>query len=173
MMHPCSIRSACAVLAVIGHHGITLPSDPVHLNVHCMPQDADRVESGKAAAAAMVGGAAAALPILLVQAEPGLSGALTLAASLATCALFGVTYRYAVRDDVGDSHLRGGVVAAFGLVRALGGADILQATSDNPFAPEVVGPAALYALQSVVVVGFAAAAVEAALTNGFVKRLKR
>jgi hypothetical protein len=38
-------------------------------------------------------------------------------AVLATCALFGVCYRYMVRKDVQNLHLKGGVVAAFGLTR--------------------------------------------------------
>ena len=33
-----------------------------------------------------------------------------------SCALFGVTYRYAVRGEEANLQLKGGVVAAFGLV---------------------------------------------------------
>ena len=43
------------------------------------------------------------------------------AASVAgSCALFGVVYRYALRSDLGNPHLRGGAFAAFGLTRHLG-----------------------------------------------------
>ena len=34
-----------------------------------------------------------------------------------SCALFGVTYRYAVRGEAAKPQLKAGVVAAFGLVR--------------------------------------------------------
>jgi len=36
-----------------------------------------------------------------------------------SCALFGVTYRYAVRGQEANLQLKGGVVAAFGLVRQI------------------------------------------------------
>lgn len=36
---------------------------------------------------------------------------------LLSCALFGVTFRYAVRRDLGNLQLKSGVAAAFGLVR--------------------------------------------------------
>lgn len=70
-------------------------------------------------------------------------------------------FRYAVRGDSDNKQLRLGVVAAFGLVRASGAADVLQATAaDGPLSLAVVGPAALYALESLIVFGFASAAVE-------------
>lgn len=56
------------------------------------------MESGKAAAAAVVGGAAGLLPIAVLTAEQGPQGialALSLVAAAASCALFGVTYRCA------------------------------------------------------------------------------
>ncbi|KAF6255576.1 hypothetical protein COO60DRAFT_199711 [Scenedesmus sp. NREL 46B-D3] len=136
-------------------------------------QDGDRVESGKAAALAAAGGLAGSLPFLLSASTPGLQGILSLGASLAACLLFGVTYRYAVREDAANMHLRGGAVAAFGLVKALGAADVIQATADagDVFGAAVVGNSALYALQCMLLFGFAAAAVEAGFSNGLVKRM--
>lgn len=55
--------------------------------------DADRAESGKAAAAAVAGGLVATLPFAL--AAGGASELLSLADTAACCALFGVTYRCA------------------------------------------------------------------------------
>jgi hypothetical protein len=63
-------------------------------------QDSERSESGKAAAAAAAGGLAGYLPFfLLTGSSAGLQGLLSLGAALAGCVLFGVTYRYAVRQD--------------------------------------------------------------------------
>lgn len=66
-----------------------------------------------------------------------------------------------MRKDEGNSHLRAGVVAGFGLVKAAGGADVLQATSaSGPLAIEVIGQSALYAAESCIIFGFASVAIE-------------
>ncbi|KAF8060561.1 hypothetical protein HT031_004738 [Scenedesmus sp. PABB004] len=138
-------------------------------------QDGERVESGKAAALAAAGGLLGALPFLLASPAPGLGAALSLAGSVAGCVLMGVTYRYAVRQDDTNAQLRGGVVAAFALVKAAGAADALQAgaAADGaaPLSAEVLGTAALYAGQSMLLFGFAAAALEAGFANGLVRRM--
>lgn len=136
-------------------------------------QDGERLESGKAAALAAAGGLVGALPFLLSAATPGLQGLLSLAASAAACMLFGVTYRYAVRQDSTNLHLRGGAVAAFALVKALGAADVIQATAESGevLSLSVIGNSALYAAQCMLVFGFAAAAVEAGFSNSIVKRM--
>lgn len=136
-------------------------------------QDSERVESGKAAALAAAGGLVGALPFLLSATAPGVQGILSLGASAAACLLFGVTYRYAVRQDAMNVQLRGGVVAAFGLVKALGAADVIQATADagDALSVAVVGNSALYAAQCMLVFGFSAAALEAGFSIGWVKRM--
>ncbi|GBF94357.1 hypothetical protein Rsub_06979 [Raphidocelis subcapitata] len=153
--------------------------------------DADRVDSGRAAAIAVAGGLAATLPFALAGGGAGgPSELLALAGTAACCALFGVTYRYAVREDSGNKHLRGGAVAAFALVRAAGGFDLLQRSTAVAAAataaagggeaagiadlltPSVLGPAALYAGQCMLTFGFAAAALEAAFAQGVVKRMR-
>ena len=60
-------------------------------------QDAGRIESGKAAAGALIGGLFGFLPATLIQSggAPGLEQLLGVGAAAASCALFGVTYRYA------------------------------------------------------------------------------
>jgi hypothetical protein len=155
---------------------------------------ADRVESGKAAALAAAGGALAAVPLGLADpfgASAGGLGALAVAAAgaAASCALFGVTYRYAARggSEASDSHLRAGVVAAFGLVKGAGAAEAMLAL-ERPAAAsyatagaaalfggltlEAVLRAALYAGESVLVFAFAAAAVEAGFRAGMVKQIE-
>ncbi|MEG3436354.1 hypothetical protein V0288_04410 [Pannus brasiliensis CCIBt3594] len=84
----------------------------------------ERIESIK------VGGIAAlafAIPSLfflwvhvafLGEALAGLTALVRLVCALISGFLFGVTYRYIVRDD-GNPHLRDGAVAAFSLVRGL------------------------------------------------------
>ena len=131
------------------------------------------MESGKAAACALVGGAAGALPFVLFSSgSPGLPEALSLLAAVASCALFGVTYRYAVGGNPKNPHLKGGVVTAFGIVRAASAADVLQLSSaSGPFTVEVMGTAALYAGQSMLMFAFAATAVEAGFKQGFIKRV--
>lgn len=68
-------------------------------------------------------GLAASLPLVLAGQGPEsspLSLVVSEGAILATCALFGVCYRYMVRRDTQNTHLKGGVVAAFGLTRGEG-----------------------------------------------------
>ncbi|GIL62140.1 hypothetical protein Vafri_16412 [Volvox africanus] len=147
----------------------------------------ERVESVKAAVIAAAAGLLAELPLVLFSNGGGaggaaaagpLSSALSLLAAVGACFLFGVTYRYAVRNDSSNRQLRLGVVAAFGLVRASGAADVLQAaaaagaegTGGGPLSLGVIGPAALYALESLLLFGFASVAVEAAFSQGVLKR---
>ncbi|KAG2441333.1 hypothetical protein HYH02_009926 [Chlamydomonas schloesseri] len=138
----------------------------------------ERIESIKAATVAATAGLLAELPLTTLTAggdTPALSSALSLLSALAACFLFGVTYRYAIRSDSSNRQLRLGVVAAFGLVRASGAADVLQASSaSSPEGPlslaGAVAPGALYALESLILFGFASVAVEAAFNAGFLKR---
>ena len=71
------------------------------------PQEVDRYESAKAGAIAVAGGVASSAPLLLAG---GVTDAWSVLASLgtvaATSALLGITYRYAVREDVQDSHIK-------------------------------------------------------------------
>jgi len=139
-------------------------------------QGSGRVESGKAGAAAAVGGVLGAGLLLLQAPEAapggGLAQALSFLAAAASCVLFGVTYRYAVGREPSNTQLKGGVVAAFGLVRAAAAADVLQLSSaSGPFTLEVIGSAALYAGQSMLMFAFAATAVEVAFQQGLIKRV--
>ncbi|KAG2485157.1 hypothetical protein HYH03_016047 [Edaphochlamys debaryana] len=139
----------------------------------------ERIESLKAAAVATAAGLAAELPLVALAAGGDgagspLSSALSLAAAAGAAFLFGATYRYAVRDDSSNTHLRGGVVAAFALVRVAGAGDALQAAAaqagNNPLGLDVVGPAALYGAEGLLMFGFASVALEIAFSQGWVKR---
>jgi len=144
--------------------------------------EADRLESAKAGAAGAAGAAAAALPYALsvgTAAGPAaLSSVLSVLAAAGFGLLMGVTYRYAVRTDASNRQLAAGAAAAFGLARAIGGADALQAAAvragGSPLdLSAVIGPAALGAGQAILGAAFAAAAVEAGFRAGWVGRMGR
>ena len=69
-------------------------------------EDAERIESAKAATAAAVSGALLSLPLTVSQSPGGIVTLESVAGIFLSCAVFGVTYRYAVRDDLGNDQLR-------------------------------------------------------------------
>ncbi|ESQ54928.1 hypothetical protein EUTSA_v10025762mg [Eutrema salsugineum] len=89
-------------------------------NGYTIDKDKERVESAKAAVVAAAVGTVAELPFALSQVSSIEQLVLPLGVAFASCALFGVTFRYAVRRDLDDSHLKSGAVAAFGFVKGLG-----------------------------------------------------
>ncbi|EFN50766.1 hypothetical protein CHLNCDRAFT_142515 [Chlorella variabilis] len=140
-------------------------------------EDAERLESAKAAAAAGAAGALASLPLVASDGGGGAAAAvLALATAGVASALLGVTYRYAVCQDLANTQLKAGVVAAFGLVRGLGQANGILAGGggSNRFAGldlslEALGGAGLALGQCMLVAAFAATAVEAGMQRGLVK----
>eukprot|EP00898_Chlorokybus_atmophyticus_P006919 jgi/Chlat1/7228/Chrsp57S06862 len=110
------------------------------------------------------------LSVLAGGADPSFSpasAALSLALLVATCGLFGVTYRYVVRGDTGNVQLKSGAVAAFGLARGFGQLDVAQMLSPGDGA--ALGAAALSAGYSVLILGFCAAAIEIAFRKKMLK----
>ncbi|KFK28973.1 hypothetical protein AALP_AA7G072100 [Arabis alpina] len=87
---------------------------------YSIDKDKERLESAKAGAIAAAVGTIAELPFALSQVSSIEQLLLPLGVAFASCALFGVTFRYAVRRDLDDSHLKSGAVAAFGFVKGLG-----------------------------------------------------
>ena len=81
---------------------------PSHFTAPHTPlrQDAEKLESAKAAAAAGLGGVAATLPLALSDGSGAGAALLALAAAGVASALLGVTYRYAVRQDLGNTQLK-------------------------------------------------------------------
>ena len=131
-------------------------------------EDAERVESAKAGAVAAAAGTLLSLPLLLSQSSDAVVAAESVAGVLVSCLVFGVTYRYALRDDLGNEQLKGGVVGAFGLARGLGAADVYLHGSDAARF-ETWAEAALLAGEGVLVFAFAAAALEAGFRGGFLR----
>lgn len=78
----------------------------------------DRLESLKAGLFAAIPMAAVDVPVAIAMGVTLFDVMLRLAVVGASGFLFGVTYRYAVRNDA-NPHLKSGVVGAFGLVRGL------------------------------------------------------
>ena len=140
---------------------------------HTLPLDVqsnERLESGKAAAVAVAGGAVGLLPSGLAQQSPPAALLLTVASGLATCVLFGVMYRYVVAGDAQNPQLKGGTVAAFGMARGLGMAQV-ELTGAQDWSLPLITSSALTVAQSVLMFAFAAAALEAATSAGAVKRI--
>lgn len=87
-----------------------------------------------------------------------LSGAIAVLAGF----LFGVTYRYVVREDQ-NPHLKSGAVLAFGLVRGLAQIDMgfnLQGT---------LWPFGILAIESIVLFAIARLSLDASLQQGWIK----
>ncbi|KAJ0239653.1 hypothetical protein HA466_0232570 [Hirschfeldia incana] len=89
-------------------------------NGYSIDKDKERLESAKAAAIAAAVGTVAEVPFALSQVSSMEQLILPLGVAFASCALFGVTFRYVIRRDLDDSHLKSGAVAAFGFVKGLG-----------------------------------------------------
>ncbi|XP_026391505.1 uncharacterized protein LOC113287060 [Papaver somniferum] len=88
-------------------------------NVVEVDKNTERLESVKAASIAAVIGTIAAIPISLSQVTGITELILPLGITFVSCALFGVTFRYTIRRDLDDSHLKSGVSAAFACVKGL------------------------------------------------------
>lgn len=80
-------------------------------------RDEERWESTKAASISALVGTFAGLPICFTQVTNFTQLILPLAINFISCALFGVTFRYAVRRNLDDVQLKTGTAAAFGVVK--------------------------------------------------------
>lgn len=80
-------------------------------------QDDERIESVKAALVSAMVGTFAGLPISLTQVTSIPQLLLPSAINFVCCALFGVTFRYAIRRDLDNVQLKTGTAAAFGFVK--------------------------------------------------------
>jgi hypothetical protein len=76
--------------------------------------------------------------------------------------LFGVTYRYVIRED-SNPHLKSGAVLAFGLVRGLAQVDI------GLHVPGAIWPFVVLGLESVVLFAIARLVLDGAIDQGWVK----
>jgi len=131
-------------------------------------EEAERMESGKAAVGAGLAGTLAGLPFALASNSGGLLLlALSVATTFVSCALFGVTYRYAVRRDLGNTQLKGGVVGAFGLVSGMAIGNTILSTQGVEL--ENVLQGTLLAGESVLTFAFGAAMLELAFNSSNLK----
>lgn len=90
-----------------------------------------------------------------------ISGAIALLAAF----LFGVTYRYIIRQDQ-NSHLKSGAVLAFGLVRGLAQVDIAIATQNTIVATSVL------VVESVLFFAIARLVLDWTIAQGWLQRFK-
>ncbi|KAL6550337.1 hypothetical protein OROMI_020825 [Orobanche minor] len=82
-------------------------------------KDEERLESVKAASISAFIGTFVELPICLTRGTSNPILILPLAITFISCALFGVTFRYAVRRDLDNFQLKTWMAAAFGFVKGL------------------------------------------------------
>ncbi|EEF43431.1 uncharacterized protein LOC8288831 [Ricinus communis] len=100
---------------------LSLNKDPEDgLGGETINKDEERWESIKAASISAFVGTLAGLPISLTQVTSIPQLILPSATTFISCALFGVTFRYAVRRDLDNFQLKTGTSAAFGFVKGLG-----------------------------------------------------
>ena len=90
-----------------------------------------------------------------------LSGAIAAIAGV----LFGITYRYVVRQDQ-NSHLKSGAVLAFGLVRGLAQIDVGVMTQGSLL------PFVVLALESILLFAVARIVLDRAMNEGWVRPFK-
>ncbi|XP_050226359.1 uncharacterized protein LOC126676241 [Mercurialis annua] len=124
-------------------------------------KDEERLESIKAAAISAVVGTLTELPISLTQVDSIPQLILSSAVTFASCALFGVTFRYAVRRDLDDFHLKSGTVAAFGFVKGLAmvaGGPPLDMNAESLVSRALDG--ALYVSENFLIFAFAAVSLD-------------
>lgn len=132
-------------------------------------EDAERMESGKVAAVSGIMGTLAGLPFFLAASLDGIELAVSAGFLFASCALFGLTYRYAVRRDLVNTQLKAGCVAAFVLVRGLGQIDATKLLLGLPEdANHKLFQGFLFVAESVAVFSFAAVSLEYCFRQGLI-----
>ncbi|MBD1873029.1 hypothetical protein H6F75_06015 [Nodosilinea sp. FACHB-131] len=143
--------------------------------------DEDRIESLKAAVLAGIAAGLAAAVLLLAHRVPSLGWGAALASIASGLSgstfwvsaviaglsggLFGITYRYAVRQDE-NSQLKAGVVLAFSLVRGLALVNVAAAVSLRGW------PFAMAIAESLLIFATAAASLELARQQQWIKPVK-
>ncbi|GJR12668.1 hypothetical protein Tco_0795320 [Tanacetum coccineum] len=84
-----------------------------------MNKNKEKLESVKAAVISAIVGTLASLPISLIRYTNSYELIVSTAIVVVTCALYGATYRYTIRRDFEDFHLKNGTSAAFGIVKGV------------------------------------------------------
>ncbi|WCJ26618.1 hypothetical protein M5689_008423 [Euphorbia peplus] len=124
-------------------------------------KDEDRLESIKAASISAIIGTLVSLPVSLAQATANYEILLPSAITFISCALYGVTFRYAIRRDLDDFHLKSGTIAAFAFVKGLGmlaGGPPLELTQASLISHAFDG--AVYVSENLLIFAFAAVSLD-------------
>ncbi|UPR03096.1 hypothetical protein HOP50_11g64230 [Chloropicon primus] len=126
--------------------------------VALLKESTERIESLKCAVAGAGAGALFSLPLLLLDFD-----ILSLGSAVASSALFALTYRYAVTNDVENTQLKSGVVLAFALTRGL--STLNPGHRETSTIGEVLGVALsgeniVHGIQSLLLFAFVSAALE-------------
>lgn len=134
-------------------------------------KDYDRRQSGLFGGIGAAGGLLIQLPLLAVGTSSGAVSVAALASCVLSSALFGVIWRYVVRNnvDAADLQLKGGCVAAFGLTSGLAQSSVLLMTAGG-FTAEALGQSGIVSAQAMLQFAAAAVAIETAIQNGVVSR---
>ncbi|KDP25195.1 hypothetical protein JCGZ_20351 [Jatropha curcas] len=121
----------------------------------------ERWESVKAASISAIVGTIAGLPFSFTQVSSIAQLILPSATTFISCALFGVTFRYAVRRDLDNFQLKSGTFAAFGLVKGLAtlaGGPPLELNPESFFSHAFDG--AVYVSENLLIFAFAAVSLD-------------
>ncbi|KAI9108269.1 hypothetical protein K1719_020752 [Acacia pycnantha] len=124
-------------------------------------RDKERLESVKAASISALIGSIAGLPICLTQASNFTQLILPLAINFISCALFGVTFRYAVRRNLDDVQLKTGAAAAFSVVKGLatlGGGPLLELNYESFLSHALDGTT--FVSENLLIFGFSAVGLD-------------
>ncbi|KAI5074531.1 hypothetical protein GOP47_0010492 [Adiantum capillus-veneris] len=126
-------------------------------------KDLERLESAKAAGVCGMVGVLAGLPFFSLARDLNAMEMVASAAFiLVSCAVFGLTYRYAVRRDLSNTQLRAGCIAAFSLVRCLAQVDAVRLFAGLPqqdVAQQLL-QGCLFTGESIAIFAFAAVGLE-------------
>ncbi|XP_011026800.1 PREDICTED: uncharacterized protein LOC105127267 [Populus euphratica] len=98
---------------------LSLNNDGDALESKEISRDQERLESIKAGFVSALIGTLAGFPISLTQVTSNAQLILPSTITFISCALFGLTFRYAVRRDLDNFQLKTGTAAAFGIVKGL------------------------------------------------------
>jgi len=100
-------------------HSLSLNNDGDALESKEISRDQERLESIKAGFVSALVGTLAGFPISLTQVTSNAQLILPSTITFISCALFGLTFRYAVRRDLDNFQLKTGTAAAFGIVKGI------------------------------------------------------
>ncbi|KAF9689177.1 hypothetical protein SADUNF_Sadunf01G0064600 [Salix dunnii] len=123
--------------------------------------DEERLESIKAGFVSALVGTLAGLPISLNQVTSNAQLILPSIITFISCALFGLTFRYAVRRDLDNFQLKTGTAAAFGIVKGLAtlaGGQPLELNPESFLSHAFNG--AMYVSENLLIFAFAAVSLD-------------